>query len=361
MLAVTRKLLEVDPGNPRAFYLQAVLAARVGNIELARGLMNRTRNRLDGMPAATLLEGVLELQAGNYVLATEAFEELVREQPGNQRARLLLVRALYLSGEYKQLVIRFADDADAHDASPYLWTVLARSYEALGQRDRAAPLLDRAASVGTARADFRPAVVADADAEQARTDNPGNFDNQANAGDAQLAFGNAAAALESYRLAARIRLPESLMLRMVAAYGLVGQNDQAKALLETYLAENPRSDAAGRLAARYAADGGDWPRARLLLENLVANGADRDVRVLSELAVVQLRSGDAKAAEATARQAYRIQRSSPLAAEVWGLGLATTGERPYAARSLLAKAARFLGNSPLIAEARQQLARRRDG
>jgi tetratricopeptide (TPR) repeat protein len=271
------------------------------------------------------------------------------------------VRALYLSGEYKQLVIRFADDADAHDASPYLWTVLARSYEALGQRDRAAPLLDRAASVGTARADFRPAVVADADAEQARTDNPGNVDNQANAGDAQLAFGNAAAALESYRLAARIRLPESLMLRMVAAYGLVGQNDQAKALLETYLAENPRSDAAGRLAARYAADGGDWPRARLLLENLVANGADRDVRVLSELAVVQLRSGDAKAAEATARQAYRIQRSSPLAAEVWGLGLATTGERPYAARSLLAKAARFLGNSPLIAEARQQLARRRDG
>jgi tetratricopeptide (TPR) repeat protein len=360
MLAATRKLLAIDPGNPRAFYLQAVLAARAGKFELARGLLNRTRDRLDGMPAAKLLEGVLELQTGNYVLASEAFEELVREQPGNQRARLLLIRALYLSGEYRQLVIRFADDADAPDASPYLLTVLARSYEALGDRKLAAPLLDRAAAAGT-RTVYRPTVSADPEAEQVRIDNPGNFDSQANAGDAQLALGNGAAALERYRLAARIRMPENLMLRMVAAHWLIGQNGEAKALLETYLAENPRSDAAGRLAARYAADGGDWQRARLLLGNLVANGADRDVRVLSELAVVQLRSGDAEAAEATARQAYRIQRSSPLAAEVWGLGLATTKQRPYAARSLLAKAARFLGNSPLIAEARQQLARHRDG
>ena len=115
------------------------------------------------------------------------------------------------------------------------------------------------------------------------------------------------------------------------------------------------------LAARYAADDGDWKRARLLLENLIANGADRDVRVLSELAVVQLRSGDAKAAEDTGRQAYKIQRASPLASEVWGLSLATTGRRPYAARSLLGKAAQFFGDSPLIAEARRKLAKRRDG
>ena len=57
MLALTRKMLKLDPGNARAFYLQAVLAARADKTELARRLLNRVGDRMDGVPAATLLEG----------------------------------------------------------------------------------------------------------------------------------------------------------------------------------------------------------------------------------------------------------------------------------------------------------------
>lgn len=354
MLATTRRILELDPGNPRAFYLQAILAGRAGRFDLARRLMNRVGDEMEGMPAALLLEGVFELAAGNYVLATEALEKLVRQQPTNHNARRLLVRALFQSGEYRQLVLRFADQGARPDASPYLLTVLARSYEALGDRERAAPLLDRAAAATPAESPD-DLSGAENEAETTRTAHPGNFDAQQRAGDVQLALGRVEAALERYRLAARVRLPEDLMRRMVAAHRLSGRNAEADALLQAYLAQHPRSQAAGRLAAERAVAAGDWPRARLLLDRLRVNGGGRDVRVLADLSLAQLRSGDASAAEASARAAYRLQRASPLATQAWGLSLATLGQRPNAAVSLLGKAQLLMGDTPLLAEGRAKL------
>lgn len=360
MLATTRRILELDPGNPRAFYLQAILAGRAGRFDLARRLMDRVGDKMDGMPAALLLEGVFELEAGNYVLATEALEKLVRQQPNNANAQRLLLRSLFQSGEYRQLVLRFGDEAAKPDPSPYLLTVLARSYEALGDRERAAPLLDRAA---TARTDAAlpglngdlAAPESENEAEAARAALPGNFEAQQRAGDVQLALGRGQAALERYRLAARVRFPEDLMLRMVAAHRLSGQEAEAVALLTKFLVEHPRSEAAGRLAAERAVAAGDWPRARVLLDRLRTNGGARDVRVLADLSLAQLRSGDAPAAEASARAAYRLQRASPLATQAWGLSLATLGQRPNAAISLLGKARLMMGDTPLLAEARAKL------
>lgn len=373
MLVITRKMLELDPGNVRAFHLQAVLATRAGDTELARRLMNRIDNRLENMPAAMLLEGVLELRAGNYVLATEAFEKLLRRQPFNEKARLLLARALFLSGEYRQLVIRFAEAGADPNASPYLLTTLARSHEILGERAQAAPLLDRAAQarssqiapvalttpIGTLVANGRLAEAETA-AEQDRAAHPGSFGAQALAGDVQLAMGRGQAALERYKLAVRVSLPESLMLRMVTAHELAGQADEAATLVETYLVRNPTSVVAARLAAQFAARAGDWKRARLLLENIKAGGADRDVRVLADLSLAQLRSGDPKAAEASARQAYRLQRANPLAAQAWGLSLAALGEKPQIARALLDKARLLIGDNALLAEGRLRLAESRE-
>jgi len=368
MLAATRKMLKLDPGNPRAFYLQAVLAARAGNFALARDLLKRTGDKLETIPAALLLEGVLEMQAGNYVLATEAFETLVRRQPANEKAKLLLIRALYQAGQYRELVIRFAGDATSVDTSPYMLTVLARSYEALGDRQSAAPLLDRAASTrvwierdAPIAALLAGGVTDQVHAEEARVAHSGNYNAQLAAGDAQLALGRGEAALERYTLAARIRQPENLMLRMVAAYRQAGRADEAAKLIEVFLAGHPKGEVAIRLAADLAAGAGDWRRARLLLENLRDSGAERDVRVLTELSLAQLRSGDARAAEASAREAHRVQPSSPLAAQAWGLSLAALGERRQAAAALLSKAQLLLGETPAIAEGRAQLAEKQEG
>jgi len=50
-VVVTRRALELSPGNPQAYFIQAVIAARAGNFELARALLNRTGNKLASVPA----------------------------------------------------------------------------------------------------------------------------------------------------------------------------------------------------------------------------------------------------------------------------------------------------------------------
>ena len=45
------------PATPLAFYLQAVMAARVGNWPLAAMMMQRTQGVLDDVPAVMLIQG----------------------------------------------------------------------------------------------------------------------------------------------------------------------------------------------------------------------------------------------------------------------------------------------------------------
>lgn len=374
MLAVTRRMIAIDPHNARAFYLQAVLAARAGKTRLARSLLNRTGDKLKDLPGAMLLEGILEIRSGNYVLAGDALERLVRLQPDNAAAQVLLARTMFLAGDYRELTARFSELAQRPGASPYLLTVMGRAHEILGQRDLAAPLLDRAAFGHGTRLSAVPEssrigvllaagqfAEAEAAAEQMRAANPGSYDSQTQAGDVQLVMGRAEAALDRYRLAARIRMPENLMLRVTAAYVLSGQQAEAGRLVEEYLRNNPMNREAARLAARLAAETGDWKRARFLLENLKADGGGRDAELLSELSLAQLRTGDAKAAAETGEQAYRLQRANPAAALAWGLSLATLGQNRETAAALLDKACRIMGDHPLVAEGRRRLGAVRKG
>ncbi len=351
MLAASRKLMARDARNARGLLLLAQLALRAGDNGLARTLLNRTGDQLKALPAKILVDGLLELRSGNYLLAIEALEPLVQRQPGNVQAQELLASAYYASGDARMVVRRFGALALRSDASPYLLTVVARAHEVLGERGEAAPLLQRAARsvdrpftgapenqpVGALLA-ARNFGAAEAAAERMRASQPGSADAQALAGDVQLILGHGAAAVVRYRLASRVRMPDSLLQRTVAAMIMAGQQRDAAALVEAYLVQTPSSPVAVRLAASLAAGQGDWARARQLLEYLRANGSGQDVRLLADLSQAQLRSGDAEAAEATAREAYRLQPSSPLAARAWGLCLNALKQRPADARALLAKA-----------------------
>jgi Flp pilus assembly protein TadD len=154
----------------------------------------------------------------------------------------------------------------------------------------------------------------------------------------QLLQGNGAAAVVRYRLASRVRMPDSLLQRMVSAMILSGQQRDAAALIEAYLLQTPSSPVAVRLAASLAAGQGDWTRARQLLQFLRDNGSAKDVHLLADLSQAQLRSGDAETAEVTAREAYRLQPSNPFASRAWGVCLNALKQRPADARALLAKA-----------------------
>lgn len=351
MLEVTRRLLRRDARNARGLLLLAELAVRGDDTGLARTMLNRTGDQLKNLPARMLLDGILELRSGNYLLAIEALEPLAQRQPGNAQAQELLASAYYANGDARMVVRRFGPLAARSDASPYLLTLVGRAHEVLGDREHAVPLLQRAARsidrpytgvpdnqpVGAllAEHDFGAAEAA---AERMRKAMPGSADAHALAGDVQLLLGHGAAAVERYRLASRVRMPESLLQRMVSAMILAGQQRDAAALVEAYLLQTPSSPVAVRLAASLAAGQGDWARARQLLQFLRDNGSAKDVRLLADLSQAELRSGDAESAEATAREAYRLQPANPLAARAWGNCLGALKQRPADAQALLAKA-----------------------
>lgn len=348
MLAVTRRMIELDRRSARAFFLQAVLAARAGNRPLARSLLSRAGPDVTRIPAALLLQGVLELDAGNNNLAAELLGRLSRLQPQNRTARLLLARALSASGDRRALIDTFAPDAARGDASPYLLTLVGRAYEDLGQRDLAAPLLDRAARAGAAPvlplgeptalgvlalrygdapgsaeaavpyvrqllASGRTAEAA-AIAERLAGLSPGSADVQILAGDLRLAQGNLSGAVEGYRLAATVRLSDPLLLRLVDAYVRAGRVEDAERLVNGLRTTSPRGRTAMRLAAGFAARRGDWSEAAALLRWLVQHGGGADARLQADLALAALRSGDNQGATRAAQAAYRLQRASPLSA-----------------------------------------------
>jgi predicted Zn-dependent protease len=341
MLAVTRHMLALDPGNPRALFLQATLAARAGKSRLARDLLARTGDRLAQLPAAQLLRGILELDAGNANLAIDGLDRLVRAQPANAGAALVLARAAYVAGDDVQLR---EVAAAAHDPSPYLQALEGRARERDGARALAAPLLDRSvAPAGSGlmvvaededlrvlAADWaeQPAVLgtglryvrkllgsgdsakAGIVSERIRAANPGSGDAQAIAGDVQLMRGNAAAAIERYAIAARVRSDAGLVARQARALDAGRRAAEADALVEGRLAASPTDSGLIRLAAERAATRADWRRVAALAGYLAARNP-RSTGTLRLLADAQIALGDRDGARRTVPALRALQPSRP--------------------------------------------------
>lgn len=87
MLAAARRALAARPGSPQALYLQAVLAARAGNAELARSMLAKTGGALDGQPGPLLLAGLLDFSDGAYQQAIMRWRAVVAQAPMNLVAR----------------------------------------------------------------------------------------------------------------------------------------------------------------------------------------------------------------------------------------------------------------------------------
>ena len=389
MLAVTRHMLEVAPHSPRAFFLQALLAARAGQIDLARSLLSRTKGKLATDPAGMLLQGLLDLEAGNANVAADELAVLADRQPANQRVQLLLARALYASGDYNQLFTRFGALAQRSDASPYLLTLLGRANEDQGNRAAATALLDRAAApaspplqpifeadspavlgsrfaaepsaLGLAVPYVRSLLVAGNRSAAAQAAGqflrarPGSDSALGLLGDVELYSGAPGAALQHYDLAARVRFPDLLLLRMGEAFVGVGQPGAAQPVVARYLAAFPGSRLAARMAANMAALAGDWQTAAGLLDNLRLRGGNQDVRLLADLSFAQLRSGDASAALISGQRAWELQPNSPVAAQALGMAMAELGEDTAGARQLLLQARRMGGDNPLLQAALTKL------
>lgn len=333
MLASARALTSLAPDEPRAKYLQAVLAARGGKPVLARSLLARSGMVERGVASAVLLDAVVSLEQGDYASAIATLEPLAVRQPANQRVTAMLARALLMNGEADAVVARFDSAASRADASPYMLTLVARAHEQEGNRARAAMLLTRAATPPAGKAqvlDDMPGLAAptaelrrlaetgdwsatDVAARVLRARFPASADIAALAADAALGQGDGARALEQYAGASAVRRPWSLTRRALAAYRMIGDDEAADTLLARHVAGEPGNLDALILLARRRAEQGDWLRTAVLLDHVVALGGGHDPMVLELLRDAASAQGKTDEA-ATFTTLLRELRPTPLTA-----------------------------------------------
>ncbi|WP_160598255.1 tetratricopeptide repeat protein [Pontixanthobacter gangjinensis] len=344
MLVNIRKIAKINPANRKIYYLQAVLAARAGKFELARLLLLRADKATLDLPAAMLLSGIIDVENGNYASAAQTLEALAAKQPENRRVQQVLARALALGGNDDEVIYLYADAANLPGASPYLKSLVARSYEALDQRDKAGPLLDQAARL---RSDNLVAVegVSALEAAEARGSEsgkdaldlirarivsgnaqgavaaaanfagqfPGSFDALSLAGDANLAARRYNAAIENYDKAATIRQTWTLTRKMIKAYHGAKQSDAALELLARYFVGDQANVEAATLLAREALKRDDLDAAAIFADHALTNGGARDFALLSLRSKIAFLMKEFDFGLALAEEAYRLQPMSHLA------------------------------------------------
>ena len=371
MLRATRRALAARPGSPQALYLQAVLAARAENDDLARSLLQRTNGALVGQPGPLLLGGMLDYRAGAYQQAIDQWRGLLSLQPMNLVARRLLGAALFKSGDPRGALAVLRAIAVRGDADSYVLGLAGQAFEATNERDWAARLLDRAAvplrAVATPFGSDIPLEAA-AGALDQRPDDPvlavhyvrGLIDTGrlgAALGEAQqlvrqapgapqahLLVGDTLMQMQRYRdaaaaygRAANLRFDEGTMLRTVDAYDRAGDQRRAAIVLALFQAQNPTNVAALRLAAHWQIAAGEWDAAIDGLEGLRARLGNRDATLLAELAYAYAGNDELDAARLYGAAAYRLAPLNPAATDAFGWALYQAGESK-AALELMRKA-----------------------
>ncbi len=330
MLAVSRKALNLSPGNPLAFYLQAVVAARAGNWPLAAMLMQRTQGVLDDVPAVLLIEGIVAYRTGNPNSAIDALTRLLSRQPANVTARRALGAAQSAVGDNIGAIETLGPLADLAGADTRTLELLARAYDASGQSEAAAPYLARVAQRGTALAlqrqglPQRRAAAMTALREGRWRDAamlgstviagaPASFDGYNLRGVARMSLGDRAGAIADFRAAiTRAGGRPEPSRNLAEAYMLTGDLTQARRAIAPFVGAGSRDAASLLLAGRITGKAGNNAEAASLLRNAVA-------LVPTELAPRRLliealmRDKDPAAALAAARETAQVIADNPAA------------------------------------------------
>ncbi|OYW86655.1 MAG: hypothetical protein B7Z20_06945, partial [Sphingobium sp. 32-64-5] len=381
-LMLTRRALAYAQGHPRAYYIQAVIAARAGNYDLARALLERTKGALDGQAATRLLRGVLHLEAHNATLAVEQLAPLLERQPLNIRVRLLLARAYYDDARYAEAERTLFPLVERTDAGSYALTLAARIHEGLGNRAVANGFLRRASSLAAGPSEVyrgagRPADVAgaanadpalagpnlryiralleagQADAAVARARmlaeaNPGAPAASMVLGDSLMATGRYEEAAAAYERSANIRYRQDSALRLVDAWRRAGDAEKARRALGLFVAQNPMDVDGQRLTASFLLAAGDYDRALGLLSVLRQRLGNEDALLMADLARAYIGLRQPDRALPFAAHAYRLQPMSAVASDIFGWALFKAGWRKEQAHELLEKAESLAPAEPLV-------------
>ena len=385
MLAASRRALAARPGSPQALYLQAVLAARAGRLDLARDLLTRAGPQLADLPGAALLAGVVDAERGRDERAIGRWQQLADAQPMNVDLLKLLAAALLRSGDAQGALDRLRPLAMRDDADTYTLTLVARAFEAQGDRIAAARFLDRAAAGAHGGAAAFASDIGVGTALADAQDDPGDpnyllgvIRAQASAGDrdgaiatarrlvlagsgapaAQLALGDALAgtgryaeAAQAFERAANLTFDTPTMLRLVDAWGRAGRPQASAATLSLYLRQNPQSMTAQRILGHWQVMSGATDAAIETLEGIRRTLGNRDAGLLADLANAYAASNDGAVARRYGRAAYALAPMNAAVCDAYAVALAADGDLD-GARQLAAKAVRLApGDARIAADA----------
>jgi tetratricopeptide (TPR) repeat protein len=381
MLVVARKILALDGRNPRAFFMQAVLAARAGKYGLARRLMQQTGGTIDDVPAVMLVQGIIEQAEGNQNAAVDKFRRLLSIQPNNRQVQNLLARSLYLAGSAADAIDVLKPQVNRSGADPYALWLAGRALEAMGERGQAAAVMNRAAihDFGRESAFVAQAPLSVLRAEAQRNANDarvvvpyiralyiaGDYDTafaeakrlqQGNRGasaahvlvaDVAVMLGNYDEALDALEQARSIRFSEPVMLRLIEVLRAKGAMQQSGEILAQYLKYNPGSIAGQRWMAYAHLETESWAVAAHILENLRLRIGENDALIMAGLTQAYTGLGQTEKAIAAGRIAYRVQPSSPVVSHLYGLALLADESRQRDGISLLEKAVAIMPDNPV--------------
>lgn len=365
MLVALRHAATIVPGDPRIYYLQAVLAARADNYRLARSLLQRTRGAIDGEPGFMLLSAVVELELGGEAVAATWADRLLVEQPYNFTARRILAAANWADGDADGAIEALLPIVDRPDADSWSLLLAARAASELDRRGEAADYLARAATltrgeaapfaanydygVLTQTADAEPlnpgvaipAIAGDilrghgdravARAVRLRDANRGVADAHILLGDAALVGGRFDLAVQAYRAARDLDASERSTLRLANALFRAGDAAGSGAAILALRNSQPSSIAADQLAGHLAMDLAHWDEAIGHFERVRARIGDRDVVILRDLAQAWAAKGDDARALALVDRAYRLQPLNAGIMRIYADLLAKRGNRQAAA------------------------------
>ena len=350
--------------------------------------MQQTKGVIDNIPAVLLVEGIIEHSEGNYNAAIDKFNRLVAIQPENREAQNLLARSLYLAGSADDAVEVLKPQVSRSGADPYALWLAGRSLEAIGERDEAAAILNRAAVHDAGREsailDSAPLTVLRAEAERNAEDarivvpyiralydagdyaaafaeakrlqqaNPGASGAHVLVADVAAAMGDYNEALDALTKARSIRFSEPVMLRMVEVMRARGDVRQSGEVLAQYLSYNPSNIAGLRWMAYSHLETESWAVAAYILENLRKRIGENDALIMAGLTQAYTGMGETDKAIAAGRIAYRVQPSSPVVSHLYGLALMQDKDRRRDGISLLRKAVAIMPDNPVY---RQSLRR----
>ncbi|MEO1044701.1 MAG: tetratricopeptide repeat protein [Pseudomonadota bacterium] len=379
MLSAARRIIALEPGNDRGYFLQAVLAARAGQHALARSLMLKTQDRLDGQAAPALLRCALELEADNLAMAQQHCETVLRLQPNNPLAADLVMQGMARTSEAKPFFDLVTENGLLVTPNSYRLMLAARVHETAGDRNAAARYINAASQAPHAALMLVPEILPLSELQNAVQSAPGDARAEVRlirklltlqrngealsrarrlqqrfpgVADAHLLVGDVHAlgnrwdqALTAYEEAVRLRFTFDVMVRLHDAMANLGRNDAKAEILRRFLANNPAHLRATHMLGTAYLDAGRWELARTTLAEVRARLGDNVPLLLADLALAEHMAGDPQA-EVTAATAYRTLPMNPVVTYVYGQVLGDDDNRLRDAIDLLEKAVSLAPDNP---------------